>query len=586
VAEYVFSGLTINNIDGQGPKRSFVVESVNGRKDNVAKCCASTEVRWFDENATPELSGPAGKLEVPFVPGMDAPLAELNLFLSIFGVQYHPKDFLPESCGIVIQGGSGTGKSMLLDLIADTRWGKVIRINSTDKSAVIRDHFRNAVDRQKPCIILIDDIKMLVGKDGSNILAIESIMNGLKELASLTRVQRKRPNVLVVATCCNYLEDIPKPLQTLTTFDSYIILPVPDVTARKEIIRFYEPNFPQEEFEQYISNLGEKTHAYTGKDLRKLLHRAFMNSLRRTGNVLGGHHVVWEDVQRALKEVPPTAMHDITLRPPTVRWDDIGGYQEVKDMLQRAFKRPNGSGPGFKPPKGVLLYGPPGCSKTMTAQAMATESGFNFFAVKGGELLNMYVGETERSIRQLFQRAREAQPSIIFFDEIDSIAGSRAPGGGMSAGGGVQALTTLLTEMDGFEEIGDIFVLAATNRPDALDPAMMRPGRFDELIYVPLPDAPAREAILTYKAAELAFPAGIDIAELATRTDGYSGAEIARICDKVFTPPLETDAQARSGQGDDPMAILDAAIRRTPKGVTNEMLTHFVTWRLSRNVLA
>lgn len=566
-----------------------MVESVNGLKDSVAKCCASTDVQWFDEDAASEPSGPAGKLEVTSVPGMEAPLADLNFFLSNFGVQYDPKDFAPVSCGIVIQGSRGTGKSMLLDHLADTRWGKVIRVKTTDKSSAIQDYFRNAIDQQKPCIILIDEIKMLMGRDKSNLLAIESIMNGLDELASLTRIQKKRPSVVVVATCRNYLEDIPEPLQTESTFDSYITLSIPDAAARKDIIRFYEPNFPSEDFEQYISKLGERTHAYTGKDLKKLLHRAFVASQRRTGCLSGGHHVVWEDVQRALQEVRPTAMHDITLKPPTVRWSDIGGYQEVKSTLQRVLRRPDGQGARFKPPKGVLLYGPPGCSKTMTAQAMATESGFNFFAVKGGELLNMYVGETERSIRNLFQRAREASPSIIFFDEIDSIAGTRSPGGGVSSGGGgVQALTTLLTEMDGFEQLGDIFVLAATNRPDALDAAMMRPGRFDELIYVPLPDALAREAILAHKAAELAFPeAGIDLPELARRTDGYSGAEIARICDKAFMPPLEGTAPAADGAaGEDPMEVLGAAIRRTPKGVTNEMLAHFTAWRLSRSALA
>jgi AAA family ATPase len=211
----------------------------------------------------------------------------------------------------------------------------------------------------------------------------------------------------------------------------------------------------------------------------------------------------------------------------------------------------------------------------MTAQAMATESGFNFFSVKGGELLNMYVGETERSIRNLFQRAREASPSIIFFDEIDSIAGSRSPAAGFSGGGATQAVTTLLTEMDGFEQMGNVFVLAATNKPDTLDPALLRPGRFDELIYVPLPDRDARKAILTRKARELRFP-DVDIDGLAAKTDGYSGAEIARICDRAFMDAEEYD-------GDNGMALLETAIRTTPIGVTIDMLAHYSIWRASRS---
>lgn len=215
----------------------------------------------------------------------------------------------------------------------------------------------------------------------------------------------------------------------------------------------------------------------------------------------------------------------------------------------------------------------------MTAQAMATESGFNFFAVKGGELLNMYVGETERSIRNLFKRAKDVSPSIIFFDEIDSIAGSRSGsgGGGATSGGGVQALTTLLTEMDGFEKMGDVFVLAATNKPDSLDPALIRPGRFDQAIYVPLPDTPAREAIFSNKSRELKFTGDIDVAELARETDRYSGAEIAGICDKAFCGKYGDPAA-----GLPVMEVLKNAIRDTPRGVTEAMLMHFEGWHSLR----
>ena len=226
----------------------------------------------------------------------------------------------------------------------------------------------------------------------------------------------------------------------------------------------------------------------------------------------------------------------------------------------------------------------------MTAQAMATESSFNFFAVKGGELLNMYVGETERSIRNLFRRAQEASPSIVFFDEIDAIAGSRPGSGSGSTAGGVQALTTLLTEMAGFERKGDVFVLAATNKPDALDPALLRPGRFDQLIYVPLPDEGARRTILAKKARQLQFPvssgprgegegqglakAGLDLDALARELEGYSGAEVASVCDRAF---MGVEAEAEY----DAMEVLRAAIRSTPKLVTQEMLNHFARWHAS-----
>lgn len=209
----------------------------------------------------------------------------------------------------------------------------------------------------------------------------------------------------------------------------------------------------------------------------------------------------------------------------------------------------------------------------MTAQAMATETGFNFFAVKGGELLNMYVGETERSIRNIFKRAAEASPSIIFFDEIDSLAGTRSTGS--SGSGGVQAVTTLLTEMAGFEERGNVFVLAATNRPDALDPALLRPGRFDELIYVPLPDVKAREAIIARMAKKLMFR-DIDVEELAHMTEGYSGAEVSNICGSAFS------RSRGAGENATAMEILKEKIRSTPKGVTYEHLNYFNNWHNAR----
>jgi AAA family ATPase len=568
----------LSDLSLKGPKRSFVVESVNGGKGNVARFCRSTRAEWFDENATGADGASApSKLEVKDIPGMEAPLSDLNYFLRYFDGRAAKPDVIP-SCGIVIQGSRGTGKSMILERIATTRWGKVVDITRTDKPSTILDYFTNAIDSRRPTLILIDDIDELVGKGRPNRDGhIDAFKNGLGDLAALMAKEKTRPSVVVVATCRNYLEDIPESLQADEIFDNHITLPIPDSSARKEIIRYRNPYFPAEYSEQYISDLGDRTHAYTGRDLKKLIVRACGISDRRTGAYSEENPLIWSDVQKALQEVPPTAMHDITLKPPTIRWNDIGGYQDVKSTLQRVLAPPAAGKRRWKPPKGVLLYGPPGCSKTMTAQAMATESGFNFFAVKGGELLNMYVGETERSIRNLFKRAREASPSIIFFDEIESLASSRAPG---SSVGGVQAVTTLLTEMDGFEQMGDIFVLAATNKPESLDPAILRPGRFDELIYVPLPDEQARRAILLRKSTELWLPdLVVDIDELAKKTSGYSGAEISRICDRAFMNAGDSETTGEVTEG---MSVLETAIQNTPKRVTKDMLDHYTRWHESR----
>ncbi|KAI1409087.1 AAA-domain-containing protein [Hypoxylon sp. FL1857] len=572
VAEYILSGISFDEIVLNGSRRSFVVTSVNGRTDTVAKYAPGSTVVEFSDN---DADKTRGKLEVSSLPAMKRQVGELNEFFNDFDVEFEGYTTPTYSCGIVIHGSHGTGKSMLLEHIAATNWGRVVRLTYSDKSSTIQTHFKTALEQRSPTIILIDDITKLIGKEQSNrLVMVEAIGEGLDALTNKARQQNMRPHVLVVATCLDYLTDIPHALQRPGRFEEHVALPVPDAQGRKEIIRYLKPTFAPDVFDQYVSDLGDRTHAYTGADLRKVLYRATKAWRKRVGKPSKTDPLTWDDVTKGLQEVRPTAMHDINLKPPTVRWSDIGGYEEVKVALQRVLRHPTGPRARMsKPPKGVLLYGPPGCSKTMTAQAMATESDFNFFAVKGGELLNMYVGETERSIRNLFKRAREASPSIIFFDEFDSIAGSRSGSTGGSSGG-VQALTTLLTEMDGFERIGEVFVLAATNKPELLDSALRRPGRFDELIYVPLPDAKAREAIFVAKAKELGFPedGSIDVAELARQTEGYSGAEVARICDKAFWDAGD-DTEVNA------MEVLIAAIRKTPKLVTQDMLDHYREWQ-------
>lgn len=237
------------------------------------------------------------------------------------------------------------------------------------------------------------------------------------------------------------------------------------------------------------------------------------------------------------------------------------------------------------PPKGLLLYGPPGCSKTLSAQAMATESAFNFFAVKGAELLNMYVGESERAVRTLFARARAAAPSIIFFDEIDSIGGQRAPGGGgggasrSSSSGSVNMLTTLLTEMDGFESLNGVLVLAATNRPESMDPALLRPGRFDQIVYVGPPDEAARQAVFAVHLRGLALAADVDARELARLSDGYSGAEIKAICSEAGMAVMDRyDDLDGLAPLEIAMEDLTAAMDRTPRNITKLMTDSYESW--------
>ncbi|KFY30877.1 hypothetical protein V493_01589, partial [Pseudogymnoascus sp. VKM F-4281 (FW-2241)] len=285
------------------------------------------------------------------------------------------------------------------------------------------------------------------------------------------------------------------------------------------------------------------------------------------------------DLDLALLSVRPTAMHDITLRPPKVHWSDIGGQHALKRALRRAVETPLRHPAllarlGAAPKKGLLLYGPPGCSKTLSAAAVATEAGFNFFAVKGAELLNMYVGESERAVREVFARARGAAPSIVFFDEVEAIGGKREGRGG----GGVNVLTTLLNEMDGIETLKGVMVLAATNKPEALDVALLRPGRFDELLYVAPPDLEGRVEILEGRRRKMDWEADVEVGWLAERCEGYSGAEIVGICqaacDCVIDRVLETgDMEAKVGRED-----FEVAMGRVKKQITEEMVEGYRRW--------
>lgn len=338
VAEYIITGISFDEILLNGSRRSFVVTSVNGRTDGVAKYTPGSTVVEFsndDENQT------RGKLEVSLLPGMARQIDELNEFFDDFDVEFEGFTIPTYSCGIVVHGSHGTGKSMLLDHIAATNWGRVVRVNYNDKPSTIQTHFKTALEQRSPTILLIDDITKLIGKEQSGRqVMVETIGEGLDALANKARQQNTRPHVLVVATCLDYLNDIPHALQRHGRFEEHIPLPVPDATSRKEIIRFHKPTFVDHEFDRYVSDLGDRTHAYTGADLRKVLHRATKAWRKRVGRPSSAEPLTWDDVTKGLQEVRPTAMHDINLKPPTVRWRDIGGYEEVKIALQRVLRKP------------------------------------------------------------------------------------------------------------------------------------------------------------------------------------------------------------------------------------------------------
>ncbi|KAL1866109.1 hypothetical protein VTK73DRAFT_4902 [Phialemonium thermophilum] len=621
--DHVFAGLTLKKLQVPPPAPVFRVSSVNRSTTALARFVPGQTVVRIAHGDRPAVNGDEQReLAIQDVPGRETQVKELNKFLRRFmrNSAFNRPDLLV--AGLVIHGTHGTGKTMLLDRIASLGWGTVHRIQYKDKLSDIQETLAKARNQQ-PSIVLIDMLERLIDKERNNrnavILALCDAFDGLIEDA---RAKGQLPRVVVVATCMDYATDIPADLRDPGRFTRDIYLPLPDVPCRKAILSSYDLPLPPDRKEETLRSLSERTHAYNAKDLQRLVDEAIdiaedlidQQSVQdvpsETEDTERRHLLPPEVFDQALRRVRPSAMHDINLKPPPVRWDDIGGQDSVKIALRQAVTLSTAPKELLatvieRPPRGFLLYGPPGCSKTMAAQAMATESGLNFFAVKGAELLNMYVGESERAVRRLFERAREAAPSMIFFDEIDAIAGQRHGFGhsGTSSGrsgagsshGGLNVLTTLLNEMDGFETTEGVLVLAATNRPQALDPALLRPGRFDDLIYVSPPDRRAREAIFRGVAARRRLLLGNDIdaaiAYLADATDGYSGAEIKGICAAAgraawarYSAAVSLTPTAHGGDGGAgvelgiSMADLEAAIANQKRQITEEMLRGYAEW--------
>lgn len=597
----VFPGLVVKRLAGEGIFRNFKITSVNGSTSGNARFVpASTKVR-IGTGQGPESAAPAARpaiLKLGMIPGLEPQIRDLNRKLRRWCQPYRSPAY-QMSCGLVFDGGHGTGKTMLVNKICETGWGTVHRIQASEKLASITKILETARESQ-PSIIVMDGFEQLINKERSNRNAvIQTLVEFLDKLASETEARNERPKVLVLATCLDYSTHMPPELMEIGRFHKHINLPLPDVARRRAILSSFNLPLSPDNGNSVLASMSEKTHAYNGNDLMALyqevldLHESRVDEIHDDGleHSPEDYFVSEKIAEQAMHNVRPSTMHDINLKPPPVHWDDIGGQEEVKQTLQRALALSKASKQELlsymsNPPKGFLLYGPPGCSKTMAAQALATESDLNFFAVKGAELLNMYVGESERHVRQLFQRAREAAPSIIFLDEMDSIGGQRSgfgstksgSGGGGGGSSGLNVLSTLLNEMQGFELLQDVLVLAATNRPQAMDPALLRPGRFDRLIFVGPPDEAARASIFRKWLAERRCAEEIDVGELARESEGCSGAETVAICDAAGMAAYWRDSEKEEHPGVT-MEDFREQIRTRPRMITPEMLEAYEVWR-------
>ncbi|MFO8132825.1 MAG: CDC48 family AAA ATPase [Thermoplasmatota archaeon] len=455
--------------------------------------------------------------------------------------------------GVLLHGPPGTGKTLIAKAVASetnanfyTLSGPEIMSKYYGQSEENLRQIFNEASENAPAIVFIDEIDSIAPKRGEArgdverrvVAQLLALMDGLKE----------RGKVVVIGAT-NRINDLDEALRRPGRFDREIEIGIPDRDGRREILTIHTRGMPVHE-DVDLDHFADITHGYSGADIAALSKEAAIRALRRVlpeidfeeenipADVLNKIQVTENDFYEAFKAMSPSALREVFIEKPNVTWEDIGGLDEAKQALREGVEWPLLYADVFRhmdaqSPKGILLYGPPGTGKTMLAKAVANESEANFISVKGPEFLSKWVGESEKAVRETFRKARQAAPSIIFFDELDAITPTR---GGSTGDSQVteRVISQLLTELDGLEELRDVTVIAATNRPDIIDTALLRPGRFDRLIHVPTPDLEARRRIFHIHTRGKPLTDDVDLDALAEQTEGYTGSDIAAVANEAI----------------------------------------------------
>ncbi|XP_018327434.1 spermatogenesis-associated protein 5 [Agrilus planipennis] len=509
------------------------------------------------------------KNDLQNVGGLDKEITEVKELLNI---ALGKSTFIPGLQiirSIVLYGSPGTGKTLLANALAKDSGAHIVNIsmieiyskkdNSPEEN--VNDFYKEAATCF-PSVIIIDDIDTLCPAKTSKLNENEKRISAslFKIFEDLWNTQDAQ--IFVIATT-NKLDSIDASLRRSGRLDKEIEIPIPGPTERFEILKkilIDTANISDKE----LTSITSSAHGFVGSDLKSLCSTAALHAVRMQNPA-----ITLENLKYGLTKTIPSAMREIQIEVPNVKWADIGGQETLKLILKQSVEWPIKhpeifARMGVTPPKGVLMFGPPGCSKTMIAKALATESSLNFISIKGPELFSKWVGESERAIREVFRKARQVAPAIIFFDEIDAIGGERSSGSTTNVQ--ERVLTQLLTELDGVTPLEDVTVVAATNRPDRIDKALLRPGRLDRIVYVPLPDSHTRLEIFKIKLSKMPV-VNVDINELVEKTEVYSGAEINAICNEAAMKALEEDLQTTKIEMKHFLAALKLIIPRTTESL-------------------
>ncbi|KAI7902225.1 P-loop containing nucleoside triphosphate hydrolase protein [Cokeromyces recurvatus] len=507
---------------------------------------------------------------------IETPLQNPELFL---------KYGLKPPRGVLLFGPPGTGKTLIARAVAHETGAHAIIVNGAEivskfygeTEQKLRDLFDEAISHA-PSVIFIDEIDALCPKRDEAPSELEKRV--VATLLTLMDGASTENNRVVVIGATNRPNALDEALRRPGRFDREVEIGIPTAEARLSIMKTILKKMPYRLSDEELESLANKAHGYVGADIAAVCREAGLKCIKRCAaySLTSENQLVvnMQDMIEAMTEIRPSAMREIMLEVPKVYWSDIGGQSDIKQRLKESVEWPLQHPEAFvrlgiRPPKGILLYGPPGCSKTLMAKALATEAGSNFIAVKGPELFSKWVGESEKAVHEVFRKARAASPSIIFFDEIDALTVKRGSHGDGGTSVADRVLSQLLNELDGVEALVNVTVVAATNRPDIIDDALLRPGRIDRILYVGPPDFQSRKEIFRIQTSKMSIDNDVDLDKLAEKSEGCSGAEAVAICQEAALFAMEENIQIESVKMRHFQKALDTFTRR----ITPEMLQFY-----------